>query len=312
LTLLCAYATAAPAPGAHELLTAGRVDQAVTTLKSRIQTNPQDAEAYHLLGRSYYMVQRWDDSIASSERAVNLQPGNSNYHLWLGRAYGEKADSSNFVAAIELAKKVRDQFESAVRLDASNVSARSDLAEFYVEAPGFVGGGKNKARAQADLIAKSDPSSAHWIYAILAEKDKKYDVAEQEFKQALQAGNYQTKQWLDLASFYKRRGRFDDMQEAVNKGVATASNSNRYLLFDAAQILYSAGRNFAGAVQLLRNYINSGTPHEDAPIFQAHFLLGTLLEKLGDKNSATQEYRASLALAGNYQKAQSALRRLQQ
>jgi len=28
--------------------------------------------------------------MAAGEKAINLSPENSNYHLWLGRAYGEK------------------------------------------------------------------------------------------------------------------------------------------------------------------------------------------------------------------------------
>jgi tetratricopeptide (TPR) repeat protein len=311
LMLNCALAAPSPAVPARDLLKSGRIDDATAALKSRLQVNLQDAEAYHLLCRAYYSIQRWDEAISNCERAIALQPDNSDYHLWLGRAYGEKADSSNFVVAIELAKKVRDQFERAVQLDPANLPARSDLAEFYVEAPGFVGGGKGKARNQAELIAKSDPAAAHWIMAILAEKEKKYDLAEQEFRQALQTGGYQTKHWVDLASFYRRRGRFDDMQDAINK-VAAAPPNQRYLLFDAAQILSRAGRNFTGATQLLRTYINNGPPHEDAPIFDAHYLLGTILEKLGDRNGAAQEYRASLAMASGYQRAQNALRRLQE
>jgi tetratricopeptide (TPR) repeat protein len=307
----CALAAPAPTTPPRELLRAGRIDEAIAALKSRLQVNSQDGEIHHLLCRSYYSIQRWDEAITNCESAVAFQPDNSDYHLWLGRAYGEKADSSNFVVAIELAKKVRDQFERAVQVDPGNLPARSDLAEFYVEAPGFVGGGKSKARNQAELIAKPDPAAAHWILAILAEKEKKYDLAEQEFRQALQAGGYQTKQWLDLASFYRRRGRLDEMEDAVNK-VGAAPANQRYLMFDAAQMLFRAGRNFTGAAQMLRTYINNGPPNEDAPIFEAHYLLGSILEKLGDRNAAVQEYRTSLAMASGYQRAQNALRRLQQ
>ena len=50
--------------------------------------------------------------------------------------------------------------------------ARTDLAEFYLEAPGIVGGGQDKARAQADQVAKLNPAKAHWIQGRLAEKNK--------------------------------------------------------------------------------------------------------------------------------------------
>jgi len=49
---------------------------------------------------------------------------------------------------------------------------------------------------------------------------------------------------------------------------------------------------------------------EEAPAFKAHYLLGTLLEKQGNKQAAAQEYRASLVLARNFGRAQEALNRL--
>jgi Flp pilus assembly protein TadD len=49
---------------------------------------------------------------------------------------------------------------------------------------------------------------------------------------------------------------------------------------------------------------------EAAPAHKAHYLLGTLLEKQGDKAGAAREYRASLALVRNYGMAQQALNRV--
>lgn len=311
LLLLAAttFAATAPISSARDLVYAGRVNEALQALNSRLQANRQDAEAYHLLCRAYYMVQRWDDAISNGERALSLNPNDSNYHLWLGRAYGEKADSSSFITAIELAKKVREHFERAVQLDGNNLPARSDLAEFYVDAPGFLGGGKDKARAQANVIMQSDAPSAHWILAIIAEKDRKYDAAEQEYKASLQASGMRAKEWLNIASFYKRRKRFDDMEQAISKAVADPKG-NQHVLYEAAELLNGAGRNFTFAIQLLRRYISGGTPDPEAPLFQAHYLLGMILEKQGDRPGAAQEYRSSLSLASNFQKAQAALQRV--
>jgi Flp pilus assembly protein TadD len=57
-------------------------------------------------------------------------------------------------------------------------------------------------------------------------------------------------------------------------------------------------------------YLNSATPNEEAPAFEAHYVLGTILEKQGNREGAASEYRASLALAGDYKRAQDALRRV--
>src|SRR4029077_10917854 len=120
---------------APALLAAGRADDAITNLRSKIGSSPNDGEAYNLLCRAYFSMGDWDRGISACEKAVALDPNNSRYHMWLGRIYGEKADTANFLSAASLAGKVRNEFEAAVRLDPNNVEARSDLGEFYLEAP---------------------------------------------------------------------------------------------------------------------------------------------------------------------------------
>src|SRR5579864_792529 len=148
-TLLASFVHAA---SPRELLATGHVDEAIQVLQQQIARSSNDAEAENFLCRAYFMLEEWDRGIAACERARNLDPQKSLYHLWLGRIYGEKADRAGFLSAAGLAKKVRTEFERAVELNPADAAARTDLAEFYIEAPGIVGGGKDKARAQADAL----------------------------------------------------------------------------------------------------------------------------------------------------------------
>lgn len=311
--LLILPASVAATPPPSELLTAGRVDEAIGALRNRLQTSPNDAEAHALLMRAYFALQRWDDAIAAGNKAVSLAPNNAQYHLWLGRAYGEKADHSSWTSAISLAKKTRVEFERAVALNSNSVAARTDLAEFYVDAPGFLGGGKDKAQAQAEAVRSlGQEPAAHWIKSKIAESDKKYDVAEQELRAAIQSSGSDPEFMLNLASFYRRRGRISDVEKTVNDAVQSASRSpHQHVLYDAAELLYRAGRNFGGAVDLLRSYIAAPNHSEDAPVFRAHYLMGTILEKMGNKPAAAEQYRAALTLASDFEPAQKALGRIQ-
>ena len=297
----------------RDLIIAGRVNEAISSLRTHIQKSPSDVEAHLLLARAYYYMQRWDESINAAEKAVSLAPANFEAHLWLGRAYGLKAENASWISATSLARKVRAEFERAVQLNPSHVQARMDLAEFYVDAPGFLGGGKDKARAQAGEIAKQDKSQAHLVLAWIAEHEKDHTRAEQEFRSAVEtAGGKNGERWVDLANFYRRRGRWNDMQEAVDKAAAIeAGNGRGTPLFDAAGVLFRAGRNFDGAINLVRTYLNSGTHTEEAPVFEAHYLLGSILEKQGKRAEAAEQYRAALALASDFAPAKEALRRVQ-
>src|ERR1700680_1047849 len=197
----------AAADSPKDLLAAGRVDDAMQTLKQQISHSPTDAEANDLLCRAYFMLEEWDHGISACERAVNLAPQDSLYHLWLGRIYGEKADRAGFISAAGLAKKVRTEFERAVELDPKSWQTRTYLAEFYLEAPGIVGGGKDKARAQAGVLASLNPAMAHYINGRIAEKNKDAATAEHEYRAAIEASHGGAHAWLNLALFYPHQNR---------------------------------------------------------------------------------------------------------
>ncbi|HSS95853.1 MAG TPA: tetratricopeptide repeat protein [Terriglobales bacterium] len=301
------FCNAATTPGA-ELLASGKADEAVTVLQKAITQNPNDAASFNLLCRAYYSYGNWDQAISACEKSVAIDANNGLYHLWLGRAYGEKADNSSIFSAPGFAKKARNEFETAVRLNPENVEARSDLSEYYVEAPGMMGGGTDKAEAQAQALEKLFPAKAHWIRARIAEKKKDYTTAEKEYREAIQSHD-NSGTWLDLASYFRHRDKLQEMEYAINRAVDGKVDPPE-AMFEAAESLIRTGRNFSKAAELLRKYLNSGHLVEEAPAFKAHYQLGVVLEKQGDKKSAAQEYSAALALAKGFSRAKEALDRV--
>jgi tetratricopeptide (TPR) repeat protein len=292
-----------------KLLAEGRVDAALISLQNRINSAPGDAESYNLLCRTYFALADWDKGIPACEKAVSLDPGNAQYHLWLGRVYGEKADHSGFLTAAGYAKKVHTEFEAAVRLNPNYVEARTDLAEFYLEAPGIVGGGRDKAEAQAEKLAVLDPVRAGWVKARLAEKKNDPVAAENDYRAAIAASHGSALAWRNLAYFYRQTGRFDAMEDAIRHASAAPMDQPEVLM-ECANMLLRTKRDLPQATQLLRRYLSSSLMVEAAPAFKAHYLLGTALEQQGNKAAAAQEYRASLALARSFTQAQTALDRL--
>ncbi|HTD24253.1 MAG TPA: tetratricopeptide repeat protein [Terriglobales bacterium] len=294
----------------RETLADGQINDVIATLKSHTQSSPQDAEAFHLLSHAYFELEHWDDAINAEQQAVALAPDSSEYHLWLGCSYGNKAEHSSWFTALRYARRTREAFEKAVELDEKNVEARRDLSEFYILAPGFLGGGKDKAFAQAEKLKDTDAAASHWIKARAAEEDNKNDVAETEYRAAIAASANPAAEWLSLASFYRHKKRYPEMEDALNKAVAADDKKPSNVVFDAASQLLRAGRNFPLAASLANKYISEKVHAFDAPVFQAHFLLGQILEKQGDKNGAIEEYKAVLAVAGDYKRAQDALKHL--
>jgi len=309
IQLLFAILSFPPAAAAapQQLLAAGRVDQAVQNLEQQIQTTPT-AEAYNLLCRAHFELDAWDAGIPACEKAVSLAPDNGLYHLWLGRIYGEKADRSGFLKAAELARKVRVEFERAVEFAPDSCEAHIDLAEFYLEAPGIVGGGEDKARAQADLLLPLNPGMAHWVRARIAQKNKDTATAEQEYRAAINATHGGARAWLNLAGFYRHTDRFDEMEQALHT-METRPLDHPAALMDGASMLFRTGRSYPMAMRFVRRYLSSATV-EEWPAFKAHNLLAELLEKQGDLQSAAEEYRTALSMAHTFTRAQDGLQRV--
>src|SRR5947208_15750337 len=105
---------------ARQMLAGGNVDEVIRELSTKTQASPNDAEAFHLLNRAYFVLDKWDQAIKAGEKAIALKPSSSDYHMWLGRAYGSKAEHSGWFGGMQNAKKARPEFEKSVELNSMN------------------------------------------------------------------------------------------------------------------------------------------------------------------------------------------------
>lgn len=286
-------------------LQAGKADEAIAALNAALKSDPNNAEANNLLCRVEYTLQQFDAAVGNCEKAVSTSPQNSDYHLWLGRATGEKASRANFMSAFSLARKTREEFETAVKLDPKNAEALSDLGEFYEEAPGAVGGGMDKAEEIAKKLAAIDPAREHQLRAEMAEKQKDLETAEKEYKASC-TGSRAAIQWMELAGFYRKHERWTDMDAAIKSGEAAAAHDKKsaVALFNGAGTLARANRQPQEAIRLFKSYLASPELTEEAPAFDALTRLAKLEKQTGDTAGAQRDRAAALALAHDYKPAQ--------
>lgn len=311
--LAAVVAVSASAQGAREplalvnaALQAGEADKALALLHSLPQAGTRLAEAQNLECRVRLTLEQWDTAAQACEQAVRLDKQNSNYHLWLGRSLGEKASRASFLNAYSLAKRVRMEFEEAVRLNPRNGEGLADLGEFYKEAPGVVGGGTGKAEQVAAQLDRVDAAKAQILRARIAEERKDYGTAERELKQAIAASQHPAREWTMLASFYRRRARWTELDWAIHNCVNLAERDKHagVALYDGAGVLMESHRDPALAAKMLEDYLAGSSKTEEAPAFVAHLRLARLKEQLGDAAAGKRERAAALALAQEYRPAQ--------
>jgi len=291
---------------ADAALQAGEADKTLALLASGPSTGEDAARVHNLLCRVRLMLEQWEPAVEECRQAVRLDGQESDYHLWLARALGEKAANASFMTAFSLAKQSRAEFEESVRLNPRNAAALSDLGDFYRQAPGIVGGGIDKATQVSSQLDKVDPVEAHQLRARIAEDQKDYATAEREFKQPLTVSPHPALAYTGLASFYKRQKRYDDMESTLRAvlGAPVRDKNAAVAFYDGAGVLIEAKRAPDLAATLLSDYLASANKKEEAPAFVAHLRLARLKAKMGDGAGAERERTAALAMAREYKPAQ--------
>ena len=254
---------------AHELYQRTEYIQALAILD---RAPGKDADTLQLIGQCHFMRSDYKQAGEAFEKALALEPRSSELHRLMGTVYGRRAETGNIFTAAGNAKKAHQYFEEAVALDPNNREAVANLFEYYLEAPGVMGGGVDKAENLIKHIAKLNPAAAFHAQAQLESKRKRFDVAEAELRRALQAEPQNPGRLIDLARFLSDRGRIKESDEKFAEAARVAPNSPE-LLFARAETYIQQKRNLNDARQLLERYLASPLTPDDPPRDDARTLL---------------------------------------
>lgn len=284
LLLLLLFLTAACAQAAiptdkvtqiRSLLRGHKVGAAESATNALLAAHPADAEVHALLASVFAAKGDADAAVKAGEKAVELAPANSEIQRQLGDTYGFAASKAGMLGKMGFAKKCRLAYEKAVGLDPKNLSARNSLMSFYQMAPGVMGGGPEKAQAQAEAIKQLDAGRGRIAYATLYIGEKKYAEAFVELDAALLATP-------------------DSYPALFQFGRLTALSGEQL------------DRGMAALKQCLTLTPTPGAPGHDA----AHWRLGNIWEKKGDKSAALAAYQAALAVNPVFPQAIESLKKL--
>lgn len=257
-----------------ELIEAKKYKEAKSILERIVDQNEKDHEAYFYLGRVNLALNDYDEAEDNFEEAIDLNDKNAEYHFWLAQAYGVDAINSNVISQTLLAPKVKGEYVKAVTLDPKHVGARIGLANFYMIAPGIMGGDIKKAYEQANNVIELDEQRGRLLLAGIYQRDKKPAKAETEYK-TLEAkfGNDP-----EFFSFYNTYGYFLLNQKRYNEAV----------------------EKFKKQVNLAPNSAN------------AYDSLGDGYKAAGKTKEAIEAYQKAISLDPNFKPSKDKLKKLKQ
>ncbi len=231
----------------------GNLPEAKRLFLSCFEEDPRNAKAALYIGRICMAQDELDESILWLSRAVQLDDQDSENHHWLGNAYGQKAQKAGLLKKAGWAKKMKAEVEKAVELDGNNLDARFTLLQYYLNAPGFMGGSKDMAKMQAQEIKERDVLRGYCAFGLIYEAEGQDDLAEAEYKACEQA-------MTNSVAFYEffntygyfllRQDRVKEAIEKFKKQVELApENANAY---DSLGDGYRAGERWEDAAREYR------------------------------------------------------------
>jgi tetratricopeptide (TPR) repeat protein len=269
-----------------------------------------EAKAAFDRGRAAHNAGKTDDAVSAFERAVELEPTSSLYHMWLGHAYSRQLSSASFFRKPFIARRSGEEYNTAVKLDPTSIDAAEARLDFFLGAPGIVGGGIDKARAEAARIATLDAYRGGMATARIAEHEKRLPDAERIYRSLLADYPDRTAAVDALVTILQNAKRFDEAFTIVDQRLAR--------LPDETASLYNLGRLSAISAQhlergeaALRRFLTLTTAE---PVRQshAHYRLGMIKERMGDAKAAAGEYQAAIDLYPRHEPAAAALKKIQQ
>ncbi|MBI3886393.1 MAG: tetratricopeptide repeat protein [Opitutae bacterium] len=252
-----------------------KLPEARSAFEKLAAADPRDAEITFYLGELARRRGELAQAIELLGQASAAAPNVGRYSHALGDAAGEAAQKANVFSQLGLAKKSRLAYEKAVELEPANVPYRRSLLVFYRQAPGFVGGGMDKAYAQAEAIRQLDPAAGRIETAGLYVAEKKYPEAFALYDAALQD-----------------------------------SPDDYILLYQFGRLAAIAGQQLDRGSAALEKCLTLAPPPNSPGHAAAHTRLGNLWEKKGDKAAARAAYEAALKLEPAFKPALDSLKAL--
>lgn len=334
-------ADADPAALVHD----GHFKQARSLLDRQLRENPNDADALVLRARIDLAYQKHEQALNLLRQAVKLEPSNSDAHVFLAEAYAQKIQHAGFFDKMGMAKTIRKESERAVASDPKNLDALELLMEFHMDAPGIIGGNKDKATELAARIGVLDSVRGAFARSAIAAHEKHYAEEKQFQLEAVEqnpdsydalvsaARLYLSDRWLD----YRAASEFAARAIAINptrvRGYSLLAESYAGLdklhsladllahaeaevpddlapYFYAGQRLLRTGKDPALAEQYLRKYLTQEPEGESPTLGEAHWRLGQALELQGRKDDAVHQIEEAVRMNPDLKEARKDLKRL--
>jgi tetratricopeptide (TPR) repeat protein len=270
------------------------------------EDNKDYAAAQYWLGRIAFDQEKYDDASGHLEEATDANEKVADYWNWLGNTYGTIAQDANTLKQGMLAPKMRNAWEKAIALDPKNIDARKSLIQYYTQAPGFMGGSREKAVEMANQIKKINLAQGHLAMGNIWYREKKYAEAEKEYLAMVKAdATFQS----GLANFYTNQKQYDKAFALYDESLR-AKPDDFLMIYQLGKLSAVSGQRLEQGETYLKKYLTY-TPAKNEPSHAgAHMRLAQIYEKKGNKGEAKKMFETALKMDNSLKEAKEGLERV--
>lgn len=272
--------------------------------------NPSDAEVLYYLGRLELRQFHRKQAVKLLRRAVELQPDVVEYRISVCEAIGAYIDDVPFYRQLGLAQEIYKHLETALALDPKSIQVHDGLMKFYLAAPALIGGGHDKAVAEAAQIAVLNPSRGYVATGLIAVNDKRYADAERDFRAAIQVSPNDPLARYELGKVQQAQKRFD-AAFATFEEVMQLLPKETAAYYYYARTAAMANQRLDRGTERIKIYLARGQVIDDDPsLVAAYRVQGRLAELSSRLDVARSAYQTALRLDPDNAGAAAALKKL--
>lgn len=272
-----------------------RITELEQLAHQRLATRADDAQAVLAAGivaMTSADSAKHEAAIQRAELCIEKAPQAAACHYVLGAVTGVRSMAQGPLKVITNVGNVRRALEQALVLEPTWYTARSAMVEFYLQAPGFVGGGEDKAAAAAAAAVR--PEQVRVLQARVAMKDKRYAEALEALAQVQPGADTavlddQLQWWLSAGIGLMGQGKRDEARAAFER------LSKAYP--DAAMGPYGLARwhTEAGSHVEALKYLQQCAQLKGAGRLPLDYRLGIALQAMGRTDDARAAYNRFIA-----------------
>jgi tetratricopeptide (TPR) repeat protein len=291
------------------LLSERKLDEASAEFSKFSKDSPGFADSRYYLGLICTRKKEFEKAETWLKQAIALNGDNADYHVAMGSLLGEIAINSNLIKQGILAPRIKNEFETAARLDPKNIQARWMLVNYYIRAPKFMGGDVEKGKAAADEIMKLNPAEGNIAWGTIWRSEKRNDLAEKNYQTAVTLEPDSIKYYSALARFYEAIPNTEKALETYHKMVIKFPQ-NRMTYLQIGRVTAISGKMTDDGEKSLNEFIRLTADKKERSLANAYYYLGMIEKKRGNRENARKQIELALKYNPEHQPSRKLLKEL--